>query len=127
MGMRRGDLSDLKWSEVSDFSIERVAGKSSDRRRLTVPLIASARATIGDLKAERLKAKTLRPDRDLHLHDLRGTAVTAFCQAQLTDEEIADIMAWEPAQVRAIRKRYVDRERIAQSIVARLEKEAETG
>jgi hypothetical protein len=40
----------------------------------------------------------------------------------LTDEDVADIMAWEPARVRAIRKRYVDRARIAKGIVARIEK-----
>jgi hypothetical protein len=39
---------------------------------------------------------------------------------------VADIMGWAPDQVRAIRKRYVDRERIARAIVARMEKAAET-
>jgi hypothetical protein len=61
-----------------------------------------------------------------HFHDLRGTAVTRFCQVPLTDEEVADIMGWEPNKVRAIRKRYVDRERIAEGIAARMER-SETG
>lgn len=59
---------------------------------------------------------------DKHFNDLRGTAVTGFCKVPLSDEEVADIMAWEPARVRAIRKRYVDRTKIAQGIVARIEK-----
>ncbi len=40
----------------------------------------------------------------------------------LTDEEVADIMGWEPQQVRVIRKRYVDRDRIAAGLIARIEK-----
>lgn len=160
-GMRRGDLVDLRWTEVSDSSIERAAAKSTKGRRLSVPLTASARAVIAELKAERtrrdkpsvyvlnsakgpwspsgltsvwvkavkaaIEAGDLAEGRDLHLHDLRGTAVTGFCQARLTDEEIADIMAWEPSRVRGIRKRYVDRDRIAQGIIARLEKPSQTG
>ena len=61
---------------------------------------------------------------ELHFNDLRGTAVTGFAQVPLTDEEIADIMAWEPSRVRAIRKRYVDRARIAQAIAVRMQKAA---
>lgn len=33
-------------------------------------------------------------------------------------------VGWEPDQVRQIRKRYVDRERIARGIIARMEKAA---
>jgi hypothetical protein len=59
---------------------------------------------------------------DKHFIDLRGTAVTGFCKVALTDEEVADIMGWEPARVRAIRKRYVDRTRIAEGIVTRIQR-----
>ena len=38
---------------------------------------------------------------------------------RVTDNEVADIMAWEPNCGRAIRKRYVDASRIARGIVAR--------
>lgn len=148
-GMRRGDLIDLRWSEVGEFSIERSAEKSTAGRRLLIPLTAEARAVIADLKAANAKRKVpstyvltssrgpwqkdglgvtwWKACRDAgvtgkHFHDLRGTAATRFCQVPLTDEEVADIMGWEPEQVRAIRKRYVDRERIARGIVARLER-----
>jgi len=47
-------------------------------------------------------------DRAKHLHDLRGTFVTRLCRAELTDDQIADITAWSPANVSAIRKTYVD-------------------
>ncbi|MBY9062632.1 hypothetical protein K7957_06780 [Sphingomonas yunnanensis] len=44
-----------------------------------------------------------------HLHDVRGTFVTRLMTTtDLTDEEIADIMAWSPADVRRIRTIYVD-------------------
>lgn len=148
-GMRRGDLIDLKWSEVGDFSIERGANKSRSGRRLTVPLTAQARAVIDELRARRSnnpvgsiyvltsgrgtpwhkdglgtawwKAATAAGV-DKHFNDLRGTACTGFCMVPLSDEEVADIMAWELARVRNIRKRYVDRDRIAQGIVARIER-----
>jgi integrase len=50
------------------------------------------------------------PERAKHLHDCRGTYVTHLCRVQppLTDEQIADLTAWTPANVSEIRKTYVD-------------------
>jgi hypothetical protein len=48
------------------------------------------------------------PDRAKHLHDVRGTFVTHLCRAGLTDEEIANIVAWSPQNVGRIRRTYVD-------------------
>jgi hypothetical protein len=48
------------------------------------------------------------PDRPKHLHDVRGTFVTHLCRAGLTDEEIANIVAWSPQNVARIRRTYVD-------------------
>ncbi len=62
------------------------------------------------------------PRVDKNFNDLRGTAATGFCKVPLTDEEVADVMGWDSERIRAIRKRYVDRTRIAQGIVARIEK-----
>lgn len=147
-GLRRGDLIDLRWSEVSEFSIERAASKSTTGRRLLVPLTTEARTVIAELrrlnKARKVPSAFVLTSRkgpwnkdglgstwwkaakaagvDKHLHDLRGTACTRFCSVPLEDEEVADIMGWEPDQVRAIRKRYVDRARIAEAIVARMER-----
>lgn len=47
-------------------------------------------------------------DRPKHLHDVRGTFVTALCRAGLTDREIADIVAWSETNVGRIRRTYVD-------------------
>ena len=38
-------------------------------------------------------------DRDLHFHDLRGTAVTKLYSAGLPERVIAEIMAWEEKDV----------------------------
>lgn len=67
---------------------------------------------------------------DKNLHDLRGTAVTRLVLAQISDEEIAEIVGWEPTRVRGVRRYYVDRDRVALGIVQRVEaatKRAEGG
>jgi integrase len=58
--------------------------------------------------------------RPKHLHDLRGTFVTRLCRAQLTDEEIASIVAWSPQNVAEIRRRYVDDAAVVVAIGQRL-------
>lgn len=149
-GLRRGDLIDLRWNEVGDFHIERAANKSTTGKRILVPLIADARAVIAELrklnKAAAVPSTHVLRSRqgpwqgnglnstwskakkkagiDKHFNDLRGTACTRFYVTidRVTDEEMADIMAWEPEHCRAIRKRYVDAARITAGIVARIEK-----
>lgn len=152
-GLRRGDLIDLRWAEVQDFAIDRAANKSTTGRRLVVPLYDEAREVIAELRALNKAAKVpstyvLTSSRgtpwqkdglgiswwraaqkagvDKHFNDLRGTACTMFCRVPLTDEEVADIMAWEPERVRNIRKRYVDRNRLMAGIIARIEKAEKT-
>ena len=55
-----------------------------------------------------------------HLHDLRGTAATRFAGI-FRDDVVAEILGWEPDQVRAIKTRYVDRDRIALGWVEQVE------
>jgi hypothetical protein len=52
--------------------------------------------------------ETGEPDRPKHLHDVRGTYVTRLCRVGLTDEEIANNVAWSPQNVARIRRTYVD-------------------
>jgi integrase len=47
-------------------------------------------------------------DRAKHLHDCRGTFVTKLCRTNLTNEEIARIVAWSVDNVERIRRTYVD-------------------
>lgn len=150
-GMRRGDLVDLKWSNVEPKCIRLETAKSNGKRRIIVPLFPDAQRLLDDLRTRR--EQLLRDDRvppahvlltqhgtpwtkdgptqafiraakasgiDKHLHDLRGTAATRFAIAGLSDETIAEILGWEPNRVRAIRRYYVDHERIAQSVIEQL-------
>lgn len=64
---------------------------------------------------------------DRHLHDLRGTAITQFAAAGLSNEEIADIVGWEVSSVSDIRKHYVDPATATQKVIERLEAVAKTG
>jgi integrase len=57
-----------------------------------------------------------------HLHDLRGTFATKLIMhgANLTDQEVADIMGWSPQQVADIRRVYVDQARVIVAIGQRI-------
>jgi integrase len=58
---------------------------------------------------QRAKADAKWEERDLHFHDLRGTAVTKFYVAGLRVRVIAEIMGWEEEHVEKIIHRYVGR------------------
>jgi integrase len=57
-----------------------------------------------------------------HLHDLRGTAATHLCRIQpaLTDEQIADMLAWSRENVGQVRRMYVDDAAIVVAIGRRI-------
>ena len=57
-----------------------------------------------------------------HLHDLRGTFATKLILhgANLTDQEVADIMGWSPQQVAGIRRVYVDQGRVIVALGQRI-------
>ena len=57
------------------------------------------------------------------IHDLRGTAVTEWCLAGMSDAEIAGAFGWSPARVAEIRRLYVDQARVVVSIGERLHRE----
>lgn len=74
--------------------------------------------------------------RKKHLHDVRGTFATKLMtEADLTNQEVADIMGWAPDKVAQIRRVYVDQssvvvaigERIARSSVNRAVNRAGAG
>lgn len=64
---------------------------------------------------------------DKNLHDLRGTAVTRLALASVSDEEIAEIVGWEPSRVRSIRRYYVEGDRIALSVAQKFEAARKSG
>jgi len=59
-------------------------------------------------------------DRDLHFHDLRGTAATKFYIAGLSTPVIAEILAWSEDQVERIIRRYVARAAATKAAIRQL-------
>ena len=55
-----------------------------------------------------------------HLHDVRGTFATHLIMAGLTDQEVAEAMAWSPEQVSTIRRVYVDQARVVVALGKRI-------
>jgi integrase len=61
-------------------------------------------------------------DKDLHFHDLRGTAATRFYIAGLPERVIAEILGWEEEHVAHIIRRYVDRTAATRAIIRALDR-----
>src|SRR5262252_4162947 len=69
---------------------------------------------------DRAKIAAGMSERDLHFHDLRGTAATRFYVAGLPERAIADIMGWEEDHVSSIIRRYVDRTAAIKDVIRQL-------
>jgi integrase len=131
-GLRLGDLLRLSWSHVGEDAISFFTGKSRGRREAIIPLYDDLRNVLARIPKRAttiLTSSKLRPwtpdgfgssfntakkeagiaDRDLHFHDLRGTAATRFYIAGLPIRVIAEILAWSEDQVDKIIRRYVAR------------------
>lgn len=142
-GLRRGDLLRLSWSHVGEHAIEIATGKSGRRTVAVVPLYGGLKDVLA--RAPRRSTAVLtnskgRPwtgdgfgtafnkakidagmgERDLHFHDLRGTAATRFYGANLSERVISEIMGWEEAQVARIIRRYVDRTALTRATIEHL-------
>jgi hypothetical protein len=59
-------------------------------------------------------------DKDLHFHDLRGTAATKFYIAGLPIRVIAEVLAWGEDQVERIIRRYVERAAATKAAIRQL-------
>jgi integrase len=142
-GLRLGDLIRLSWSHIGDDAIVLRTGKSRQRREAIIPLyddlrtvleriprrattvLTSARArpwTDSGLSTavQRGKATAGWQERDLHFHDLRGTAATKFYVSGLSIRVIAEIMGWEEDHVEKIIRRYVGRQAATRAAIAQL-------
>ncbi|MNI15900.1 Phage integrase family protein [compost metagenome] len=146
-GLRAGDLKRLAWSHVGADAIRITTSKSRHKTVATIPLYADLRSLLATIPKRSTvvltnehgrpwqrvnstpfmtaKAKALG-DRDLHFHDLRGTAATRFHRAGLAVNDIADILGWQEASVEKILRRYVGVEARVQSMIAKINK-AERG
>lgn len=131
-GLRLSDLLRLSWSHVGEDAIAFATGKSRGRREAVIPLYDELRDVIARIPKRsptilinqrgrpwkpdgfgtafnRAKIRAGMNERDLHFHDLRGTAATKFYVAGLSVRVIAEILAWSEDQVERIIRRYVAR------------------
>lgn len=131
-GLRVSDLIRLSWSHIGDDAVVISTGKSNHRREAVIPLYHGLRELLNRIPRHsttvlassqkrpwtrnglassfnKAKIKAELSDRNLHFHDLRGTAATKFYVAGLSMRLIAEIMAWEEEYVERIIHRYVTR------------------
>jgi integrase len=142
-GLRLSDLLRLSWSHIGDDAITMATGKSKGRREAIIPLYDELNAVLASIpkcSTTILTSSKRRPwtadgfgssfnkakidagmnERDLHFHDLRGTAATKFYVAGLSERVIAEIMGWEEEYVAKIIRRYVGRAAATRAIIAQL-------
>lgn len=142
-GLRAGDLVRVSWSHVQEDAIVITTGKSRHRREAVIPLYDELRELLARIPRRSTAILTnsrKRPwtqhglnssfytamvdaklkDRDLHFHDLRGTAATRFYLAGLSERVIAEIMGWEEEYVARIIRRYVDRKAALKDTIRQL-------
>jgi integrase len=139
-GMRTTDLLRLCWSHVGDDSIVLRTSKSRFKREIIVPLHDGLRAvlagipkrspqvltnslrrpwTVGSFESAiwRAKGKAGLGGRDLHFHDLRGTAATQFYVKGLPIRVIAEILGWTEENVEKIIRKYVGRQAATRAVI----------
>jgi hypothetical protein len=129
---------------VGENSITITTGKSRHKRTAMIPLYDDLRAVLAKIpkrattiltnscgrpwKSEnsfgsafnRAKIDAGMDDRDLHFHDLKGTAVTKFYVAGIPERAIAEIVAWEEETVSKIIRRYVGRDAATKNLIRML-------
>lgn len=142
-GLRAGDLKRLTWKHIGPTVIAVPTSKSRGSTYAIVPLYEELRELIAMIPrrgpmvltneqgrpwADGVNGSSFRnarnkalPARNLHFHDLRGTAATRFHKAGLSSPEIARMMGWEEKRVEQIIRRYVSDNAVTQSIIRRLD------
>lgn len=140
-GLREADIFRLAWAHIHDDAIIIKTSKSRFKREAIIPLYDELRALLKRIPRRSTIVLTNsfnRPwkgfsssftatmdragmaDRDLHFHDLRGTAATRFYLAGLPIRTIAEIMGWEEEAVEKIIRRYVSRKAAVQDAILKM-------
>jgi integrase len=143
-GLRLSDLVAVRWLDVQRNAIVIGTGKSNLRIEVVVPLYRELRELLARIprrapeiltnsKGRRWTASGFESSfqsakklawpqgRDLHLHDLRGTAATKFYLAGFPEREIAEILGWEEEAVKKIIRRYVSRHAMVNARIKKLD------
>jgi integrase len=142
-GLRLSDLLRLSWTHVGEDAITLATGKSRGRCEAIIPLHDELREVLARIPKRstailtnqrgrpwtmngfgtafnRAKIAASMNDRNLHFHDLRGTAATKFYIAGLSIRVIAEILAWSEDQVERIIRRYVARGAATRAVIQQL-------
>ena len=148
-GLRVGDLVRLSWSHIGEDAITITTGKSKHAREAVIPLYAALRELLAKIPKRSpviltntrnkpwgtdglnssftaAMVKSGLKERDLHFHDLRGTAATKFYVAGLSERMVAEIMGWDEDYVAKIIRRYVDRQAALKAAIRQID-EAKRG
>lgn len=141
-GLARTDLVKLRWDEIGKTHIERKRNKTAVET--VIPLFDQTRALLKQFPKTALtvvtnvRGKPFTPAgfsavvdvargkagiKGKTLHDLRGTFATRLMRAGVTDDEIDEILGWEPGKSTAIRRKYISRKAVVLSVVERLRKQ----
>lgn len=140
IGLRLGDLIDLRWDQVHADYIDRPTNKSRGKRLARIPLTPEAVAILGE--CDRSGPNVLTNSRgkpwtahglshaitdaarsagvQRTTHDLRRTCATRLARLGFTDQEVADMMGWSLESVQQLRRVYVDRGAVILSAIERL-------
>jgi integrase len=147
-GLRLGDLLRLSWSHLGEDVIVIATGKSRRGREAIIPVYEALRDVLAGIPKRsttiltnsrhqpwtedgfgssfnKAKIAAGMAERDLHFHDLRGTAATNFYNAELSERVIAEIMGWEEEHVARIIRRYVGRAAATRAIIHQLKRAKE--
>lgn len=140
-GLRTADLFRLAWSHVGEDAIVIKTSKSRFKREAVIPIHDELRAVLDRIPRRSTIVLTNsegRPwrgysssfstamdrakmgDRDLHFHDLRGTAATKFYLSGISIRTIAEIMGWAEEEVEKIIRRYVSRKAAVHDVILKM-------
>ena len=142
-GLRESDLLALNWSHIGDDMIVIATSKSRYKHEAVIPIYDALREVLDNIPKRstrvltntrllpwtrnsftgaftRAKKAASMGGRNLHFHDLRGTAATKFYITGLKTQLIADILGWSEDNVEKIIKRYVDRTTTIKAMIKQL-------
>lgn len=141
-GLRQADLLKLSWSHIGPYAIELKTNKGRGKRTALIPITKDMRALLDEIPKRSTRILTNSDGepwrgfgaswngamhksglhaKNLHFHDLRGTAATKLFMAGLTIREIAEILAWSEDKVERLIDRYVKRDEILKARIRRIE------
>lgn len=147
-GLRSADIFRLSWSHVGDDAIVIRTSKSRFKREAVIPLHDDLRAVLARIPRRSpvvLTNSEGRPwrgysssfstamdragmgERDLHFHDLRGTAATKFYLAGISVRTIGEILGWSETDVEKIIRRYVSRKASVEDVILKMRARSGTG